>query len=80
MLLAPTRTVAIAQFVDQKTAQHAFKKLSYRRFKNAPLYVEWAPENIFEPKSEQKGVEKEASGDREEAAEEVGALSLGVFV
>ncbi|EER15876.1 RNA-binding domain protein, putative [Perkinsus marinus ATCC 50983] len=78
LLLAPTRTVAIAQFVDQKTAQHAFKKLSYRRFKNAPLYVEWAPENIFEPKSEQKGVGEETRDEREEAEEEVSTPMEGV--
>ncbi|KAF4655558.1 RNA binding motif protein 19 [Perkinsus olseni] len=79
LLLAPTKTVAIAQFVDEKTAQHAFKKLSYRRFKNAPLYVEWAPENIFEPKRDQEeGEEKVASDERDGAAEQSSVQMEGV--
>ncbi|KAF4683354.1 RNA binding motif protein 19 [Perkinsus olseni] len=76
LLLAPTKTVAIAQFVDGKTAQHAFKKLSYRRFKNAPLYVEWAPENIFEPKGDQEEREEKVASDEHDGAAEESSVPM----
>lgn len=38
---------AVIEFLDPSEAKKAFKKLAYSRFKSLPLYLEWAPENIF---------------------------------
>lgn len=38
---------ALVDFVEPYEAKKAFMKLAYSQFKNAPLYLEWAPENIF---------------------------------
>jgi multiple RNA-binding domain-containing protein 1 len=46
-LLAPSKTVAIAQFADSGSAKRAFNANAFRKYKSAPLYLEWAPESIF---------------------------------
>ena len=46
-MLAPSKTVAIAQFADAGSAKRAFNANAFRKYKAAPLYLEWAPESIF---------------------------------
>ncbi|XP_073956712.1 probable RNA-binding protein 19 [Choristoneura fumiferana] len=38
---------ALIDFVEPFEAKKAFTKLAYSQFKTAPLYLEWAPENVF---------------------------------
>lgn len=38
---------ALVDFIEPFEAKKAFTKLAYSQFKNAPLYLEWAPENVF---------------------------------
>lgn len=38
---------ALVDFVEPFEAKKAFTKLAYSQFKTAPLYLEWAPENVF---------------------------------
>lgn len=42
VLLPPSRTVALIIFPNNSDAKKAFRKLAYKRFKNVPLYLEWA--------------------------------------
>ncbi|WVZ87069.1 hypothetical protein U9M48_033764 [Paspalum notatum var. saurae] len=51
IILPPTRVFALVVFVEATEARHAFKKLLYTRYKDTPLYLEWAPENILSPTS-----------------------------
>ncbi|KAG2574633.1 hypothetical protein PVAP13_7KG345900 [Panicum virgatum] len=51
IVLPPTRVFALVVFVEATEARHAFKKLLYTRYKDTPLYLEWAPENILSPTS-----------------------------
>ncbi|TKW06506.1 hypothetical protein SEVIR_7G245000v4 [Setaria viridis] len=51
IILPPTRVLALVIFVEATEARHAFKKLLYTRYKDTPLYLEWAPENILSPSS-----------------------------
>jgi len=66
VLLSPYGGTAIVEFIEPSEARKAFKRLAYSRFKHTPLYLEWAPENIF--KKEEKG-EKETSEVKEEEVE-----------
>jgi multiple RNA-binding domain-containing protein 1 len=43
LLLPPSKTVALIEFVEAAEATRAFKALAYKRFQNVPLYLEWAP-------------------------------------
>uniref|UniRef100_A0ACD5YAX3 Uncharacterized protein n=1 Tax=Avena sativa TaxID=4498 RepID=A0ACD5YAX3_AVESA len=51
IILPPTRVFALVIFVEATEARHAFKKLLYTRYKDTPLYLEWAPDNILSPTS-----------------------------
>ncbi|EEC47402.1 predicted protein [Phaeodactylum tricornutum CCAP 1055/1] len=43
ILLPPSRTIAVVEYSHPNDAKRSFRKLAYRRFKNVPLYLEWAP-------------------------------------
>ncbi|KAL5722289.1 hypothetical protein ACHQM5_005827 [Ranunculus cassubicifolius] len=58
IILPPTKTLAFVVFLEAAEARGAFKGLAYKRYKDVPLYLEWAPNNIFSPtsKSENEAV------------------------
>lgn len=47
ILLPESGVTAIVEFMEAQEARVAFKSLAYRRFKNAPLFLEWAPGEVF---------------------------------
>lgn len=38
---------ALVDFIEPFEAKKAFTKLAYTQFKSTPLYLEWAPEDVF---------------------------------
>lgn len=70
--------LAIVEFLEPSEARKAFTKLAYSKFKNVPLYLEWAPGNSLVERNnkEDKNEDKE---DRvsEKLAEEVVQESAG---
>ncbi|KAG7031177.1 MRD1, partial [Cucurbita argyrosperma subsp. argyrosperma] len=47
IILPPTKILALVIFLEPSVARAAFKGLAYKRYKDAPLYLEWAPDNIL---------------------------------
>ncbi|XP_054730684.1 probable RNA-binding protein 19 [Anastrepha obliqua] len=47
IVLPPSGVTALIEYCDPSEAKQAFKKLAYSKFKNVPLYLEWAPEQSF---------------------------------
>ena len=47
VVLPPARTIALVEMPIQNEAKVAFKKLAYSKFKNLPLFLEWAPIGTF---------------------------------
>ncbi|XP_051125398.1 multiple RNA-binding domain-containing protein 1 [Andrographis paniculata] len=47
IILPPTKTLAVVIFLEPAEARAAFRGLAYKRYKDAPLYLEWAPDNII---------------------------------
>lgn len=47
IVLPPSGVTALIEYCDPSEARQAFKKLAYSKFKNVPLYLEWAPEDTF---------------------------------
>ncbi len=43
----PSCAVAIVTYAHEIDAKQAFRALAYERFKNVPLYLEWAPNAAF---------------------------------
>lgn len=46
-IFPPNGITAIVEFLEPSEARKAFSKLAYTKFKNLPLYLEWAPENAL---------------------------------
>ncbi|GAB5029749.1 rna-binding protein 19 [Nannochloropsis oceanica] len=47
VILPPSRTIALVDFLEAADAKKAFKGLAYKRFQHVPLYLEWAPMHTF---------------------------------
>ncbi|MGH0155802.1 UNVERIFIED_CONTAM: hypothetical protein FKN15_030048 [Acipenser sinensis] len=57
VLLPPAGLTAIVEFLEPTEAKRAFTKLAYTKFQHVPLYLEWAPMDVFSgplPNSVQK--------------------------
>ncbi|KAM8961985.1 putative RNA-binding protein 19 isoform 2-T2 [Pelodytes ibericus] len=48
---------AIVEFLEPTEAKRAFSKLAYTKFQHVPLYLEWAPINVFSSPPAQKKTE-----------------------
>ena len=46
-ILPDTRTIAVVEFLEASEARRAFTGLAYKRYRHVPLYLEWAPEDVF---------------------------------
>ncbi|XP_068085647.1 probable RNA-binding protein 19 isoform X2 [Anabrus simplex] len=47
VVMPPSGVTAIIEFLEPSEARNAFTKLAYTKFKNLPLYLEWAPSDTF---------------------------------
>ncbi len=47
LVLPETKTLAVVEYQKPGEARHAFKSLAFKRFQSAPLFIEWAPTDIF---------------------------------
>ncbi|XP_058072276.1 multiple RNA-binding domain-containing protein 1 [Magnolia sinica] len=66
IILPPTKTLALVIFLEAAEARAAFKGLAYKRYKDGPLYLEWAPSNILSPSSKSEtGGQKDVIGEKD---------------
>ena len=45
--MPPSGVTALVEFAEAQDARSAFKNLAYTMFMDQPLYLEWAPVNVF---------------------------------
>ena len=57
VLIPPTKTIAMVEFMEPAEARSAFKSLAYSKFKHVPLYLEWAPIGLMDAKTRDSKVE-----------------------
>lgn len=58
-VLPPSHALAIVEFSSSHDATNAFKKLAFKRYRSVPIYLEWAPWDIFShDKSTKSSIEK----------------------
>jgi multiple RNA-binding domain-containing protein 1 len=50
-ILPPSHTLALVEFSSNQDASNAFKKLAFKRYRSVPIYLEWAPRDIFDARS-----------------------------
>ncbi|CAM8961811.1 unnamed protein product [Rhodiola kirilowii] len=48
IILPSTKTVGVVVYLEPSDARAAFKGLAYKRYKDAPLYLEWAPKDVLD--------------------------------
>jgi len=53
---------ALVEFSERQEARDAFKKLAYRKFKSVPVYLEWAPVDVFDGNSNEQNEDEEVVG------------------
>lgn len=70
VILPPSGVTCLVKFEDPSEARKAFKKLAYTRFKHVPLYLEWAPENVFSNKPIEDVPENKINAPEKEEREE----------
>ncbi|CAG2101923.1 unnamed protein product, partial [Medioppia subpectinata] len=58
VILPPNGVTAIVEMQETSEAKQAFNKLAYNNFKHFPLYLEWAPDNVFRD-PDNKNIDKE---------------------
>ncbi|XP_068634318.1 uncharacterized protein [Aristolochia californica] len=67
IILPTTKTLALVVFLEATGARAAFRNLAYKRYKDAPLYLEWAPSDILVPggKGEAESQKNPVVGEKE---------------
>ena len=71
-ILPPSHTMAIVEFSSNQDASKAFKALAFKRYRSVPIYLEWAPRDIFDvtgrvPRAEKAENEKVENEKAEKA-------------
>ncbi|TWW60369.1 RNA-binding protein 19 [Takifugu flavidus] len=67
VLLPPSGLTAIVEFLEPTEAKRAFTRLAYSKFQHVPLYLEWAPGDVFvAAKQEQESGKDEGLMEEEE--------------
>ena len=81
VVLPATRTIALIEFHHPNEAKTAFRSLAYTRLYDTPLFLEWAPDGIFEGPPAPAAVSQSLSSSAPNAAMLPSAQSGGtVFV
>ncbi|XP_069817518.1 probable RNA-binding protein 19 [Dendropsophus ebraccatus] len=70
VLLPEGGITAIVEFLEPTEAKQAFRKLAYTKFQHVPLYLEWAPMNVFNSPPVEKTSEPEKLGKLDEQSKE----------
>ncbi|XP_077152555.1 putative RNA-binding protein 19 isoform X2 [Ranitomeya variabilis] len=65
---------AIVEFIEPTEAKQAFRKLAYSKFQHVPLYLEWAPMNVFSSPSAEKKAGPAPVGDEQVDEQDNGSV------
>ncbi|KRT79377.1 RNA binding protein, partial [Oryctes borbonicus] len=77
VILPPSCVTGLVEFIEPSEARKAFTRLAYSKFKNLPLYLEWAPENSLSRKNgnafNANKIEQNAESKSKDSSEETNA-------
>lgn len=71
VLLPPAKTIAIVEFLEPSEARSAFAALAYRRFKDTLIYLEKAPQGVFNTKYDPEAIAKAAAAEEPKEGKKV---------
>ena len=66
LLLSPSNTLAICEYVNKKHAENCIKHLSYYELDGEPLYLEFAPEGLISSEKNKKSEKTENNFENKE--------------
>jgi multiple RNA-binding domain-containing protein 1 len=66
LVMPATKALALVDFAAAQEARAAFRGLAYKQFKGAPLYLEWAPIGIIDPKKAAAAAAAEATDEQDD--------------
>ncbi|KAF5272764.1 hypothetical protein FQA39_LY07791 [Lamprigera yunnana] len=69
IIFPPSGITAIVEFFEPTEARSAFTNLAYSKFKYAPLYLEWAPDNSLLPQVAMEKGNEVNNADKTEVVE-----------
>jgi multiple RNA-binding domain-containing protein 1 len=76
VLLVPSKTFAVVEYLYPNEAKAAYRHLNYSKFKHLPLFLEWAPANVFS--TEYSALQHEAPPEEPTMEEETEGMTLFV--
>ncbi|KAK8394725.1 hypothetical protein O3P69_005895 [Scylla paramamosain] len=71
VVLPPSGVTGIVEFLDSGEAKKAFRNLAYSKFKSLPLYLEWAPIQVFKTDFVAKPEETEEEDKKKTEVDEI---------
>ncbi|ELU12200.1 hypothetical protein CAPTEDRAFT_225018 [Capitella teleta] len=77
LLLPPSGLSAIIEFMEPTEARMAFRSLAYTKFNHLPLYLEWAPVDVFAGPAKTEEDKREEAETKEKNAKEDGEEKEG---
>lgn len=90
LVMPPSCALAIVEMANSNEARNAFRGMAYRRFRHVPIFLEWAPVDVFTspappPKTEKDDEQHEQEQEEQkkkdgEEGEEVGNKTHAVYV
>ncbi|KAL5016171.1 hypothetical protein ScPMuIL_005760 [Solemya velum] len=87
LVMPPSGVTAIVEYLHPTEAKTGFTRLAYTKFKHVPLYLEWAPMEIFTKAAEevdqtpdQTQEESMKTEEKESSSEEESELGSTIFV
>lgn len=70
LVMPPSCALAVVEMANSNEARAAFRGMAYRRFRHVPIFLEWAPEDVFTaPAPSTDGSSGSGEGDEENKGE-----------
>ena len=70
VVLAPSNSICVVEFLEGGEAKAAFRSLAYSKFHHVPLFLEWAPRGIFEDVARRERKREEEEEEEKEIEKE----------
>ena len=83
VVLPPSKTLALIEFLEPSEARRAFRSLAYKKYQHVPLYLEWAPTKVLKKKAievEAQPVDSTDKTDHDEDEDDLVEQQTTVFI
>eukprot|EP01027_Heterolobosea_sp_BB2_P019065 GEZU01026783.1.p1 GENE.GEZU01026783.1~~GEZU01026783.1.p1 ORF type:complete len:403 (+),score=161.32 GEZU01026783.1:114-1322(+) len=68
VVMPPSRAICLVEFTEPTQARTAFRRLAYKRYKSAPIFLEFAPQAVLATK---ESIQKQRDQQKEEQKKKI---------